>query len=161
MSISITELTPGFMGEVSGVDITQPLTRAEVAELEAGMDRCAVLVYHDQRFTDAQQKAFSLNFGPLEETAGGNVTKDADRRLDPIWRMCRTLARTISLWLGTIGADCSILAISYGTPTVHSEPCRRSIRYCRDGSWWMREAIPSLPICGPLMTHWIQPRRQK
>ena len=83
MSISIIELTPGFMGEVSGVDITQPLTRAEVAELEAGMDRYAVLIYHDQRFTDAQQKAFSLNFGPLEETAGGNVTKDADRRLDP------------------------------------------------------------------------------
>jgi alpha-ketoglutarate-dependent 2,4-dichlorophenoxyacetate dioxygenase len=83
MSISITELTPGFMGEVSGLDITQPLTRAQVAELEAGMDRYAVLIYHDQRFTDAQQKAFSLNFGPLEETAGGNVTKDADRRLDP------------------------------------------------------------------------------
>ncbi len=83
MSVSITELTPGFMGEVSGLDITQPLTPAEVAELEAGMDRYAVLIYHDQRFTDAQQKAFSLNFGPLEETAGGNVTKDADRRLDP------------------------------------------------------------------------------
>ena len=83
MSISITELKPGFMGEVSGLDITQPLTRAQVAELEAGMDRYAVLIYHDQRFTDAQQKAFSLNFGPLEETAGGNVTKDADRRLDP------------------------------------------------------------------------------
>jgi alpha-ketoglutarate-dependent 2,4-dichlorophenoxyacetate dioxygenase len=83
MSVSITELTPGFMGEVSGLDITQPLTPTEVAELEAGMDRYAVLIYHDQRFTDAQQKAFSLNFGPLEETAGGNVTKDADRRLDP------------------------------------------------------------------------------
>jgi alpha-ketoglutarate-dependent 2,4-dichlorophenoxyacetate dioxygenase len=83
MSISITELTPGFMGDVSGLDITQPLTRGEVAELEAGMDRYAVLIYHDQRSTDAQQKAFSLNFGPLEETAGGNVTKDADRRLDP------------------------------------------------------------------------------
>jgi alpha-ketoglutarate-dependent 2,4-dichlorophenoxyacetate dioxygenase len=82
MSISITELTPGFIGEVSGLDITQPLTRGQVAELEAGMDRYAVLIYHDQRFTDAQQKAFSLNFGPLEETAGGNVTKDADRRLD-------------------------------------------------------------------------------
>jgi alpha-ketoglutarate-dependent 2,4-dichlorophenoxyacetate dioxygenase len=83
MFVSITELTPGFMGEVSGLDITQPLTPTEVAELEAGMDRYAVLIYHDQRFTDAQQKAFSLNFGPLEETAGGNVTKDADRRLDP------------------------------------------------------------------------------
>jgi len=79
----ISEMTPGFVGEVSNLEITQPLTRAQVAELEAGMDRYAVLVYHDQRFTDEQQKAFSLNFGPLEQTAGGNVTKDADRRLDP------------------------------------------------------------------------------
>ncbi len=83
MSITITELTPGFVGEVSGIDITQPLTARQAAELEAGMDRYAVLVFHDQRFTDEQQKAFSLNFGPLEQTAGGNVTKAADRRLDP------------------------------------------------------------------------------
>jgi alpha-ketoglutarate-dependent 2,4-dichlorophenoxyacetate dioxygenase len=83
MSISIRELTPGFVGEVSGIDITQPLTPAQAAELEAGMDRYGVLVYHDQRFTDEQQKAFSVNFGPLEQTAGGNVTKPTDRRLDP------------------------------------------------------------------------------
>ncbi|MDR3534809.1 MAG: TauD/TfdA family dioxygenase [Rhodopila sp.] len=83
MTISITGLTPGFVGEVSGIDITQPLTRSQAAELEAGMDRYAVLVFHDQTFTDDQQKAFSLNFGALEQTAGGNVTKAADRRLDP------------------------------------------------------------------------------
>jgi alpha-ketoglutarate-dependent 2,4-dichlorophenoxyacetate dioxygenase len=83
MSITITDLTPRFAGEVSGIDITRPLTRPQVAALEAGMDRYGVLIYHDQRFTDEQQKAFSLNFGPLEQTAGGNVTKAADRRLDP------------------------------------------------------------------------------
>jgi alpha-ketoglutarate-dependent 2,4-dichlorophenoxyacetate dioxygenase len=82
MSITITELTPGFVGEVSGIDITQPLTRAQAEALEAGMDRYAVLVYHDQRFTDEQQKAFSRNFGSLEQTVGGNITKAADRRLD-------------------------------------------------------------------------------
>ncbi len=83
MSITITDLTPGFAGEVSGIDITQPLTRVQVAALEAGMDRYAVLVYHDQRLSDEQQQAFSRNFGPLEATAGGNVTKPEDRRLDP------------------------------------------------------------------------------
>lgn len=82
MSIQITDLTPGFVGEVSGVDITQPLNAEQVAALEAGMDRYAVLVYHDQPLTDDQQKAFSINFGPLEHTAGGNVTKAVDRRLD-------------------------------------------------------------------------------
>ena len=83
MAIAIAELTPGFVGEVSGLDVTQALTRAEAAELEAGMDRFAVLVYHDQRFTDEQQKAFSINFGSLEQTTGGNITKAADRRIDP------------------------------------------------------------------------------
>jgi alpha-ketoglutarate-dependent 2,4-dichlorophenoxyacetate dioxygenase len=82
MSISIKELTPGFMGEVSGVDITQPLTSAQAAELEAGMDRYGVLVYHDQRFTDDQQKAFSTYFGPLENTSTGSVITPAGRRLD-------------------------------------------------------------------------------
>jgi alpha-ketoglutarate-dependent 2,4-dichlorophenoxyacetate dioxygenase len=83
MAISIKDLTPGFVGEVSGIDITKPLTPAQVAELEAGMDRYGVLVYHDQPFTDEQQKTFSQYFGPLEHTAGGNVTRAADRRLDP------------------------------------------------------------------------------
>ncbi|HQT77390.1 MAG: 2,4-dichlorophenoxyacetate dioxygenase [Rhodospirillales bacterium 20-64-7] len=83
MNITITELTPGFVGDVSGIDITQPLTGAQAAALEAGMDRYAVLVYHGQRFTDEQQMAFSQNFGALENTAGGNVTKAAERRLNP------------------------------------------------------------------------------
>jgi alpha-ketoglutarate-dependent 2,4-dichlorophenoxyacetate dioxygenase len=80
MSITIQELTPGFVGEVSGIDITQPLTKAQAAEIEAGMDRYAVLIYHDQRFADDQQKAFSINFGPLEDTASGTIV--TGRRLD-------------------------------------------------------------------------------
>jgi alpha-ketoglutarate-dependent 2,4-dichlorophenoxyacetate dioxygenase len=82
MGIAITDLTPGFVGDVSGVDITEPLSADQVAALEAGMDRYAVLVYHRQDFTDDEQKRFSRYFGDLEVTAGGNVTKAADRRLD-------------------------------------------------------------------------------
>jgi alpha-ketoglutarate-dependent 2,4-dichlorophenoxyacetate dioxygenase len=82
MAITITDLTPGFAGEVAGIDITRALTRAQADELEAGMDRYAVLVYHDQQFTDEQQKAFSRNFGALEQARASNVTKPADRRLD-------------------------------------------------------------------------------
>jgi alpha-ketoglutarate-dependent 2,4-dichlorophenoxyacetate dioxygenase len=82
MGLTITEITQGFVGRVAGIDITRPLTPSQVADLEAGMDRFAVLVFHDQPFTDAQQQAFSRNFGPLEATAGGNVTRPEDRRLD-------------------------------------------------------------------------------
>ncbi len=83
MSIAIRQITPVFAGKVSGIDITQPLARDQVAAIEAGMDRYAVLVLHDQRLTDQQQQAFSRNFGDLEHTAGGNITKAQDRRLDP------------------------------------------------------------------------------
>ena len=83
MTVSIRQIHPVsvFAGEVSGIDITKPLSRDEVAAIEAGMDRYAVLVFHDQKVTDEQQMAFSLNFGVFEEGRGGNITKPEDRRL--------------------------------------------------------------------------------
>ncbi|PYN35008.1 MAG: 2,4-dichlorophenoxyacetate dioxygenase [Candidatus Rokuibacteriota bacterium] len=81
MSLSIRQIHPVFVGEVSGVDIARPLTPDEVAAIEAGMDRYAVLVFRDQKITDEQQMAFSENFGPLEDARGGNITKPEDKRL--------------------------------------------------------------------------------
>jgi alpha-ketoglutarate-dependent 2,4-dichlorophenoxyacetate dioxygenase len=81
MAVSIRQLHDIFVGEVSGVDISKPLSRDEVAAIEAGMDRYAVLVFHDQKLTDEQQMMFSQNFGPLEDARGGNVTKPEDKRL--------------------------------------------------------------------------------
>src|SRR3546814_18826155 len=60
----------------------RPLTPDEVAAVEAGMDRYAVLVFHGQDVTDEQQAAFSRNFGDLEiPGSSSNVTKPEDRRL--------------------------------------------------------------------------------
>src|SRR5437879_10100801 len=81
MSIAIRQIHPVFVGEVSRVDLTLPLSRDEIAAVEAGMDRYAVLVFHDQKLTDEQQMAFSRNFGPLEDARGGNITKPEDKRL--------------------------------------------------------------------------------
>ena len=81
MSVSIHQIHPVFVGEVSGIDITRPLSRDEVAAVEAGMDRYAVLLFREQKVTDEQQMAFSLNFGVLEDARGGNITKPEDRRL--------------------------------------------------------------------------------
>jgi alpha-ketoglutarate-dependent 2,4-dichlorophenoxyacetate dioxygenase len=63
---SIRSDHPHFAGEVSGLDISQPLSREEAAAIDAGMDTYAVLVLRRQRVTDEQQIAFSLNFGELE-----------------------------------------------------------------------------------------------
>src|SRR5437867_1001429 len=81
MNVSIRQIHPVFVGEVSGIDISRPLSRDETAAVEAGMDRYAVLVFHDQKLTDEQQMAFSRNFGPLEDARGGNISKPEDRRL--------------------------------------------------------------------------------
>jgi alpha-ketoglutarate-dependent 2,4-dichlorophenoxyacetate dioxygenase len=81
MTIAIRQIHPVFVGEVSGVDLARPLSPDEVAAVEAGMDRYAVLVFHDQKITDEQQMAFSKNFGPLEDARGGNITKPEDKRL--------------------------------------------------------------------------------
>jgi alpha-ketoglutarate-dependent 2,4-dichlorophenoxyacetate dioxygenase len=69
------------VGEVEGVDLRTPLGTDEVAAIEAGLDRHAVLVFHDQALSDAEQVAFSRNFGEIELALNANVTKPEDRRL--------------------------------------------------------------------------------
>jgi alpha-ketoglutarate-dependent 2,4-dichlorophenoxyacetate dioxygenase len=81
VTLSIRQVDSAFAGEVSGIDITRPLDADDVAAIEAGMDRYAVLVFHGQALTDDQQRAFTRNFGTLEQAPGGHVAKLNERRL--------------------------------------------------------------------------------
>jgi alpha-ketoglutarate-dependent 2,4-dichlorophenoxyacetate dioxygenase len=84
MTIAIRPLTSCIAGEVFGCDLTKPLSKDEVAAIEAGMDRWAVTVFHDQDITDEQQIAFSRNFGQIENSYGGHITvKREHKRLGP------------------------------------------------------------------------------
>jgi alpha-ketoglutarate-dependent 2,4-dichlorophenoxyacetate dioxygenase len=80
MGFSIRPIHPVFAGEVSGIDITRPLSADEVAAIEAGMDQHAVLVFPNQPLTDDQQCVFSANFGELEVTLAGQMAKPEHRR---------------------------------------------------------------------------------
>jgi alpha-ketoglutarate-dependent 2,4-dichlorophenoxyacetate dioxygenase len=79
----ISPISPDFVAEVSVIDVSSPLTRDQVAALDAGMDQYAVLVFRDQPLTDEQQCAFSRNFGELEATLIGQMSKPSERRLGP------------------------------------------------------------------------------
>ena len=81
MALTIRRLHPVFVGEVTGVDLTQPLSRDEAIAIEAGMDEYAVLVFPKQEITDEQQLVFARNFGEREDTRGGTVAKKEDARL--------------------------------------------------------------------------------
>jgi alpha-ketoglutarate-dependent 2,4-dichlorophenoxyacetate dioxygenase len=84
MAVSIRQLHTAFAGEVSGVDCGKKLDRADVAAVEADMDRYAVLVFRDQDITDEQQLAFTRHFGELENyRTAGHIRKRTDSRLAP------------------------------------------------------------------------------
>ena len=75
MPATVHPIHPAFAAEVSGIDMHEAVAPADVAAIEAAIDKYAVLIFRDQEITDAQQMAFSLNFGALEDARGGNVTK--------------------------------------------------------------------------------------
>jgi len=81
MAIRITQLGDCFVGEISGIDLTQPVSPEQAREIEAGMDRYGVLVFHDQAITDDQQMAFSRHFGELEVSSQGEMSKPGELRL--------------------------------------------------------------------------------
>ena len=84
MPISIRQIHPAFAGEVSGIDCREPLRSDDVAAIEAGMDKHAVLVFRNQHITDDQQLAFTRHFGELENyKTGGHIRKRTDSRLAP------------------------------------------------------------------------------
>jgi uncharacterized protein YdeI (YjbR/CyaY-like superfamily) len=81
MTVSIRQLHPHFFGQVTGVDLRKPLTPQEARDIEAGMDKYAVLLFRNQDISDDQQLVFARNFGERENARGGTVTKKEDYRL--------------------------------------------------------------------------------
>ncbi|QQS12514.1 MAG: TauD/TfdA family dioxygenase [Rhodospirillales bacterium] len=69
MAISVKRLHPLFFGEVSGVDLSAPLTGADRKAIADAIDAHAVLVFHDQRLDDDAQVAFGALFGPVATSA--------------------------------------------------------------------------------------------
>jgi len=82
MAVSIQQIHPVFAGEVTGIDCSKPLSDEDVAAIEAGMDRYAVLVFRGQPLSDEQQITFTRHFGELEAyNSPGHIRKRGDTRL--------------------------------------------------------------------------------
>jgi alpha-ketoglutarate-dependent 2,4-dichlorophenoxyacetate dioxygenase len=81
MPITMRQAGPCFAAEVDGIDLSKPLTREEIDAVHAGMDRHAVLVFHDQQITDEQQLAFTLSLGGIEHSIGTSLRGPDESRL--------------------------------------------------------------------------------
>jgi alpha-ketoglutarate-dependent 2,4-dichlorophenoxyacetate dioxygenase len=81
MSIVMRQIGPCFAGEVEGLDLTRPLSPAEVDAVHAGMAEHAVLVFHGQALSDEQQLAFTRSLGEIEHAIGTSLRAPDEYRL--------------------------------------------------------------------------------
>lgn len=82
MPINITAIKnapSNFGATVTGLDVVHA-SDDDIQQLEAAIDRYAVLVFPEQKITDEQQFAFSSKFGAMEQ-ATGDINQDRKRRL--------------------------------------------------------------------------------
>src|SRR3954449_10851335 len=74
MGLTFSQLHPLFAAEASSVDLRLADDADQLAAIRRGMDQYAVLVFRDQRFTDAEQLAFAQHLdGTLHARTGAAV----------------------------------------------------------------------------------------
>src|SRR5258708_35916073 len=66
MKLSFAPLHPLFAAQADGVDLRDPLDAATAREIEAAMNRYAVLVFRGQDIGEDEQLAFTAGFGPMD-----------------------------------------------------------------------------------------------
>ena len=81
MPMLTRQIGPCFAAEVDGMDLSRPLSAADIAAIHAAMDVHAVLVFHDQEFDDAQQLAFTRSLGEIEHAIGTSLRGPDELRL--------------------------------------------------------------------------------
>jgi len=76
VALTVRRLHPHFVAEVGPVDLSRVDDRETLAEIRAGLDEYAVLVFHDQPFTDDEQLAFAQRVdGQLHAKTGSSVIR--------------------------------------------------------------------------------------
>jgi alpha-ketoglutarate-dependent 2,4-dichlorophenoxyacetate dioxygenase len=79
MAMETNPLGPSFAAELAGIDLRDPVDDATVEAIWTAIDRYAVVVFRDQRLSDAQLRDFAARFGPLE--IGRAAARPGRRRL--------------------------------------------------------------------------------
>ena len=81
MGVEIRQVGECFAGEVTGIDLTEPLSTENVNAIHEGMDKYAVLTFREQPLTAEEQLAFSKQLGDIEHAIGTSLREDKDARL--------------------------------------------------------------------------------
>jgi alpha-ketoglutarate-dependent 2,4-dichlorophenoxyacetate dioxygenase len=124
MPVSIRPLHPVFVGEVAGIDCRRSLDADEVAAIDAGMDRYAVLVFREQFIADDEQLGFTRHFGELENySTPGHIRRRDEQRLGPGMADFSNLDRHGNI----IGADDRVWFFKLADRLWHSDSSFRPV----------------------------------
>src|SRR5437868_15228714 len=63
--IKVSPITGVLGAEVSGVDLSGPISAESMAGIRSALDKHFVLFFRDQRLTPTQLQAFTSAFGPM------------------------------------------------------------------------------------------------
>ena len=75
MTMRIREITPGFGAEITGIDLNEPLSPEQEADLVSAIATYGVCVYPETQLTDRGHVWFSRTFGNLWTVPGGATGK--------------------------------------------------------------------------------------
>ncbi|MDX5367559.1 MAG: TauD/TfdA family dioxygenase [Alphaproteobacteria bacterium] len=121
--ISIAPLTPTIGAEISGIDLSKPMTSGLLAALRQALLDWKVIFFRDQDITTEQHLAFAREFGELEvhpfapQKPGYPevlaITHDRDSKgrenvwhSDVTWRLCPSLGSVLrALEVPDVGGD--------------------------------------------------------
>jgi alpha-ketoglutarate-dependent 2,4-dichlorophenoxyacetate dioxygenase len=97
VGIQACPVTPTFVAEIGGVDLSQPLAAADEAAIKAAFWKYAVLIFPDQGLAPRQHLDFAQRFGPVE-TDRVLDQKVTPHRLDPSFADISNLAPDGTIW---------------------------------------------------------------
>jgi alpha-ketoglutarate-dependent 2,4-dichlorophenoxyacetate dioxygenase len=97
MGMTVYPVTDEFAAEVGDIDLSQPLSPDQHAQIVALFDRYAVLVFPDQHLSTDQHLDFARTFGPLETTIHA-TRSDAQLRVRAEIADVSNLAADDAIW---------------------------------------------------------------
>jgi alpha-ketoglutarate-dependent 2,4-dichlorophenoxyacetate dioxygenase len=130
--MTVHPVTDNFAAEIGDIDLSNPLSADQVAELQAAFDRYSVLVFPDQQLSGDQHLAFAKHFGPLETTIHA-VRKDTKLRVREEFADVSNLDAGNGIW----GPDSRKRMFEMGNRMWHTDssfrqvPARASLLYSR------------------------------
>jgi taurine dioxygenase len=75
-TLSVRQLTPHIGGEVSGIDLTKPLSNQQFDDIHTALIDHGVIFFRDQPITVDQLAALGSHFGKLHKHSGGQMRAD-------------------------------------------------------------------------------------